>query len=157
MAIGEICSREVVIVSPEESVSTAARLMRQHHVGSLVVVRDIDGRSVPVGMLTDRDITISIVAPGLDASAMLVGDVMAGEVAALREDAGVGEAVELMRLKGVRRLPVVDEAGALVGLLASDDLQVLLAEEMAGLARMLSRESAQEKARRRTPAAERIR
>lgn len=157
MAIGEICSREVVIVEPQESVSIAARLMRQHHVGSLVVARENGGRRLPVGMLTDRDIVVSIVAPGLDPNTILVGDVMVPEVAALREDAGIGEAVALMRLNGVRRLPVVDDDGALVGLLASDDVLTLLAEEMSGLAYMLSRESAREKAMRKTPATEQVR
>jgi CBS-domain-containing membrane protein len=156
MAIGEICNRDVVFVEPDETVVAAAKLMRQHHVGSLVVARDEQGQRTPMGMLTDRDITVSIVAPGLDPDTLLAGDVMSTELIAVREDAGISEAVELMRLKGVRRLPVIDISGKLVGLIASDDLLSLLAEEMAALARMISRESAHENARRKTPAAERV-
>ena len=150
MAIGEICSREVVFARKDETVSAAAKLMRENHVGCLVVSDDQDGSRVPVGMVTDRDVTVAVVAPGLDADAILVGDIMSSELLSIQEDAGIAETVELMRMRGIRRLPVTDTNGALVGLIAADDILGLLAEEIAGLAGMITREEKRERVTRKT-------
>ncbi len=149
MAIGEICNREVVFARPNESVQSAAILMREHHVGSLVVVEDSGGKRIPTGIITDRDIAVGVVALGLDPDATLVGTVMSPELVRAREDAGVAETVALMRQKGLRRLPVVDAAGSLVGLVAADDLLELLAEEISGLASIVAREQRRETEQRR--------
>lgn len=148
MAIGEICSREVLFARRDESVAAAARQMRASHVGCLVVADENGGKRVPVGMLTDRDITVAVVAPGLDPEAILIGDVMSAELLSVQEDAGLAETVELMRLRGIRRLPVTDAGGALVGLIAADDILSLLAEEISGLAGMISREEKRERTAR---------
>ncbi|KPK34427.1 MAG: histidine kinase [Betaproteobacteria bacterium SG8_40] len=150
MAIGEVCSRKVVFARKDESVAAAAKLMRENHVGCLVVTDEDNGKRVPVGMLTDRDITVGVVAPGLDADTILVGDVMSGELLSVQEDAGIAETVELMRVRGIRRLPVTDSDGALVGLIAADDILSLLAEEIAGIAGMVAREEKRERITRRT-------
>jgi CBS domain-containing protein len=115
-----------------------------------VIVDETGGKRRPVGIVTDRDIVLAVVAPRVDPETILLGDIMGSELVAVREDAGVAESVDLMRLKGVRRLPVVDVGGALVGLLAADDLILLLAEEMSGLAAMLSREDKQERISRKS-------
>jgi CBS domain-containing protein len=148
MAIHEICSRDVVFIAPGESVAQAARLMREHHIGSLVVVDRANGGLRPIGMMTDRDVAIGVVALGLDPEATPVEAAMRGSVAAVREDEGVARVVALMRSEGVRRLPVVDKAGKLVGLVAADDLIDLLAEEMTGLAGMLRRGVGRERVER---------
>jgi CBS domain-containing protein len=150
VAIGEICSREVLFARRDESVAAAARQMRESHVGCLVVADEDGGKRVPVGILTDRDITVAVVAPGLDAEVILVGDVMSGELLSVQEDAGIAETVELMRLRGIRRLPVTDSDGALVGLIAADDILSLLAEELSGLAGMISREEKRERTARKS-------
>lgn len=152
VAIGEICSREVVFAGRDDSVASAAKLMRENHVGCLVVAEEESGKRLPVGMLTDRDITVAVVAPGLDAEAILVGDVMSPDVLSVREDAGIAETVELMRVRGIRRLPVTDSGGALVGVVAADDILALLAEEIAGLAGMITREEKRERTARKTRA-----
>lgn len=139
MAIGEICTREVVYIGRNESVADAARLMRERHVGCLVVLDPPSPGGRPVGMVTDRDIVVGIVALGADAERTPVEGVMRPGVASIGEDEGVGRAISLMREEGIRRLPVVDAAGALVGIVAADDLLDLLAEEMTGLSGMLSR------------------
>ena len=142
MAIGELCSREVIVIYSKDSVADAARLMREHHVGSLVVIEREDGAEGgprPVGMFTDRDVAVGVVALGLDPEKTLVEAVMRPGVAVLRESDGVGRAVALMRDQGVRRLPVTDASGRLVGLLAADDLLDLLAGEMSDLAVTASR------------------
>lgn len=149
MAIGEICNREVVFARPNESVLSAALLMREHHVGSLVVVDESNGKRVPTGIITDRDIAVGVVALGLNPDATPVGVVMSPELVRVREDAGVAETVALMRQKGLRRLPVVDAAGGLVGLVAADDLLELLAQEMSALASIVAREQRRETEQRR--------
>ena len=149
MAIGEICSREVVFIARNESCAQAARLMREHHVGSLVVLRDASPPRVPVGVITDRDLAVGVMALGLDPEKTLVEAVMRPQLDQVREDEGIGRAVALMRAAGVRRLPVVDGAGALVGLLAADDLIELFAEEMSGLAAVVAQAPRRERAGRR--------
>lgn len=126
--------------------------MRESHLGRIVVVDETDGKCIPSGILTDRDIVVAVVALGLNPEVIQVGDVMSQELLAVREDAGVTETVELMRLKGVRRLPVTDDAGALVGIVAADDILTLLADEMSALAKMVSREHKREKETRRSSA-----
>src|SRR5579859_5759940 len=126
MAIGEICSREVVFANRDATVKTAARMMREFHIGSVVVVDEQDGTRVPAGMVTDRDVAIAVVALGLDPEVIQIGDIMGSELVAVPEGTGIAEAVELMRLKGIRRLVVTDTGGDLVGIVASDDLLSLL-------------------------------
>ena len=146
MAVGEICNREVVITEKRMSVVDAAQLMRAHHVGDLVVVEEKDGRNHPVGIVTDRDIVVEVVAAGVDPDALRVGDIMGPEVATVRESDGLFEALRYMRDKGVRRMPVVDREGALVGILTLDDMLSLLAEEMTELAKLVSHERQREAA-----------
>ncbi len=149
MPISEICNREVVIVQPDSTILEAARLMRQHHVGDVVVVEDRGGVRVPVGIVTDRDLVVEIMAPELDQTAITVGDIMVPELSMVKENTGVFEAIQYMRAKGVRRLPVVDEGGGLVGILTLDDLLELLAEELHDLAKLVAHEQKKETMSRR--------
>ena len=144
MAVGEICNRDVVIAEKALSVVDAAQLMRTHHVGDLVVVEEKAGRRHPVGIVTDRDIVVEVVAAGVDPDALTVGDIMGPEVATVRESEGLFEALRYMRDKGVRRMPVVDHEGVLVGILTLDDLLSLLAEELTELAKLVSHERQRE-------------
>lgn len=148
MAVGEICNREVVIAKKALSVVDAAQLMRKHHVGDLVVVEERNGRRHPVGIVTDRDIVVEVVAAGVNPDALKVGDIMGPEVATVRESEGLFEALRYMRDKGVRRMPVVDRDDGLVGILTLDDLLSLLAEEMTELAKLVSHERQREAASR---------
>jgi CBS domain-containing protein len=149
MAIAEICSREVVFVTRNESCADAARLMREHHVGALVVIAQDAVPRIPVSMITDRDLAVGVMALGLDPEKTLVETVMRPDVALLRESEGVGRAIALMREQGVRRLPVIDASGALVGVLAADDLIDLFAEELSGLAAMIGAGPRRERKERR--------
>ena len=149
MAIGEICNREAVVAERTQSVAETAKLMRQHHVGDVVVVESLSGRRRPVGIMTDRDIVVEVVAPGLSAEAMTAGDLVSEEVARVGESEGVFETMRYMRTKGVRRMPVVDKEGWLVGIVTLDDLMGLLAEEMGELARLVSVERRREAESRR--------
>jgi CBS domain-containing protein len=147
--IGEVCSREVVFVARNESCAQAARLMREHHVGSLVVLRDNSVPRIPVGMITDRDLAVGVMALGLDPEKTLDEAAMRPEVATIRESEGIGRAIALMRAHGVRRLPVVDSLGALVGVIAADDLVELFAQEMSGLASLIAAGPRRERDQRR--------
>jgi CBS domain-containing protein len=149
MAIGEICSREVVFIARSESCAQAARLMRENHVGSLVVVAKAGAPLMPIGMITDRDLAVGVMAHGLDPEKTLVEAVMRPRIALVRDTEGLGRAVALMRAEGVRRLPVVDADGKLVGVLAADDLIELFADELAGLAAMIGKSARIERAERR--------
>lgn len=149
MKTGEACNREVVFTRRDGSIAEAARLMRAHHVGDLVVVEDQNDRRVPIGIVTDRDLVIEVLAEGVDMNDVTVGDVMSDALVTAREDDELADTVKLMRAKGVRRVPVVDRAGALVGIIAVDDLLDLLAEQVADLARLVQREQVRERERRR--------
>jgi len=143
---GEICVRTVVVCRRSDSVLEAARRMRDHHVGSIVVVDDDQGLRRPVGVLTDRDIVIGPVAAGQrDLDAIAVGDAMTAPIVTAREEEGATDALERMRVHGLRRLPVIDQQGALQGLIAYDDLVELMSEEMSSLAELLSREQRRER------------
>jgi CBS domain-containing protein len=144
MPIGEFCNREVVFATRETSIPEAAQLMRKFHVGDLVVVDEIDGKRVPVGIVTDRDIVIEIVSQSLDLNEFSVGDIMSPQLISVQEKEGVFEAIRLMRAKGIRRIPVVNQEGGLEGIVSADDILDLLAEEMTELARVVPREQERE-------------
>jgi len=144
MSIGEICTREVVITRPEMSVADAAELMRRHHVGDLVVVNELEGKRIPVGIVTDRDIVVEVVAAKLDPAALTVGEIMGLELVTGHEDDAIFDTLQSMRTKGVRRVPIVDDAGGLLGIVTVDDLIEVFSEELTDLARVISRGRARE-------------
>jgi CBS domain-containing protein len=132
--LGKICTKPVVTASAQMTVDEAARTMRSKNVGALVVVNA--GR--PVGMLTDRDVAVEVVAKGMDPDTVRVGDVMGKKPVTIREDLGILDAAKVFAKTGVRRLPVVTKSGVLVGIIAVDDLIMLLGNEMGHLAGALS-------------------
>ena len=149
MTIGQICNREVVSAARDTTVQAAAKLMRHFHVGTVVVVDAGDDSRVPVGIVTDRDIVIEVCAVDLNQNVITVGDIMAPELVTVREDEGLLQTLEIMRYKGVRRLPVVDKNGTLSGIVSIDDLFGALTEQMAEMARVLGREREHEIQNRR--------
>jgi CBS domain-containing protein len=150
MTVGELCIREVVFVRPDETVVDAAKLMRTYHVGDVVVVRDEGGRRKPVGMLTDRDLVVEVLAQAADkAPVLLVEDVATmDEIAMLREEDSAEQALATMLRHGIRRVPVVDVDGCLVGIVAQDDLLELLTGQMSRLAKIPEHQAEREQHRR---------
>jgi CBS domain-containing protein len=144
MPVGEICNRDVIIVRREDTILAAAKLMRQNHVGDVVVVDEKDGSRLPVGIVTDRDLVVEIMATELDQKVITAGDIMIEELVTVKENLGVFEAIQYMRANAIRRLPVVDERGALVGILALDDLLQLLSEELVAIARLITSQQQKE-------------
>ncbi len=148
MRVEEVCNREVVVISREATLLEAAKLMRSQHVGTVVVADEQNGNPIPVGILTDRDMVIALIAEEVPLNAVSVGDVMSCELIISRESDGLFETVEHMRDRGVRRLPVVAENGSLVGILAVDDVLDLLAEQLTALVKLVACERRREEQRR---------
>lgn len=142
MAIGNICVREVNVADRNTTVADAAHMMRQQHVGDLVVVES--GSRKPVAIVTDRDIVLSVVATKLDPDVFTLGDLVVRKLVTCPEDQGIFECIQLMRMHGVRRMPVVNGTGQLVGIVSVDDLIRLLAEEMSELSKLIQHEQAEE-------------
>lgn len=130
MNIGDICNREVVFSTEDMSVKEAAELMRDQHVGSLVVVREAHAGRIVVGMVTDRDIAVVAVARDFDPQSLRVADIMSSDPVTARPEHSVNEVMTLMRERGIRRVPVTSDDGVLVGLVTLDDLLEIVAEEM---------------------------
>jgi len=140
MPISEICTREVIIAERNETVLQAAKLMRERNVGTVVVVENRGDHCVPIGLISDCDLVVEIIASEVDPTFITVGDIMAAELASVQDNCGLYEAIQYMRSKGVRRLPVVDNIGGLIGIVTLDDLLVLLAEELSALGRLIENE-----------------
>ena len=143
MTIGKMCNRVVVTIPRQASAEDAARLMRSNYVGSVVVVDSPDTR-IPIGILTDRDVAVNIVAQGMMPAQTLVGSVMSSPVVTVSEDDGLLSALDKMSSHGVRRAPVVDRNGRLTGLVSVDDLMTLLAREFAKVGALIRYEQVAE-------------
>ncbi len=150
MPIGDICVRDVITCNRNAKIAEVARLMRQHHVGDVVVTEERKGKQFPVGIITDRDIVTSVVAVKLDPTIFSVGDLVIRQIVTVQEDRAVFETIQEMRKHGVRRMPVVNQEGTLAGIVSIDDLIEFLADEMSALSKLISREQTEET--RRKPA-----
>jgi len=148
MSIGDYCNREVVVIDRGDSVREAVNLMRSNHVGTVVVVEGSKAAPVPVGILTDRDIVLEILAEDVELNTVSAGDVMSYELVTAGEHTVLPDAIALMHSKGIRRLPVVDDRGGLVGILSVDDVIELLAEELVNIASLIGRGHRQEQKKR---------
>lgn len=145
MNVGELCTREVVFVERDASPSDIAKLMREHHVGDVVVVDKRDGHRYPVGIVTDRDLVVELLAADVDPASVTAADLMSGELLSARERDDVWDSLERMRCAGVRRLPVANEAGHLAGILTVDDVLEVIGEAVAAVTRTIGREQARER------------
>ena len=144
MRVGEYCNREVVIVEEEKSVTEAAAIMRQYHVGDVVICKMKYGKQIPVGIITDRDIALEIVAKGTEPESIRVGDAMSFELTTVSEDDDLMHVIEVMRDRGIRRVPVIDADEALIGILTVDDIVDLLSEVLVDLAHLVDRQKRRE-------------
>ena len=151
MSVGEICNREVVTIEKSAPVVRAAKLMRQFHVGCVIVVADGVQPLKPVGVVTDRDLSIEILAQEVPVETVIVGDVMGAELLTAREEDGIWETIMRMRAMGVRRLPIVGHHGELVGILTMDDLLQFIVGELSDLVKLVRREQKREEVARHAP------
>lgn len=145
MNVGEMCNREVVVVEKNGAIIEAAKLMRQYHVGDLVVVEQRQGVTYPVGIITDRDLVIELVASEVPFDSVTVGDVMSAELLTASEEDAITETIKRMRSAGVRRVPVVNRHGGLEGVITLDDMIELLAEVLEDLIGLVGGQSRRER------------
>ena len=123
----------VVVADPETTALAAAKLMRKHHVGALVVVDGLESNR-PVGIVTDRDLVLALMAEGLDPEVFTAGDIMSVELVTASAALDAMDAVQLMRANRLRRIVIVDDDGRLAGIVSMEDLLELLTRELAALA-----------------------
>ena len=138
MNVGKICNRDVVAAPADLSIAEAAVLMRRHHVGDVLVLESSSSR-VPVGIVTDRDIVVEIVAARLDPSSLTLRDVLAAPLISTHEEESCEDTVRLMSLHGVRRMPVLDSDNRLVGVITLDDLLPYFSAPLAQLSHLAAR------------------
>ncbi len=148
LTAGEICKRKVTVGYKQTSVVAAGQLMREDHVGSLVVVDDENGSRQVCGMVTDRDIVMSVIATGLDPDPLLLEDIMSERVVMVNEADALPDLMRSMREHGVRRVPVVGLQDELMGIVTMDDVLKILAQEMNALVGAMDVGIKQERARR---------
>lgn len=149
MQVIDVSTREVVQCSRTATALELAQLMRNSHVGDVVVVDQPDGQKIPVGIVTDRDLVIEVLARERDPATVTAAELMGPQLVTAGEQDDVHEVTELMRFKGVRRVPIVDSRGSLAGIVALDDLLALIGGELTLLGRVMARERFQEERSRR--------
>lgn len=150
MIVSEICRRSPVTIEAHEGLENAARLMRERHIGYLIVVEAQPPHEAPrpIGVLTDRDIVVGVLAKGADARLLKVGDVMTRQPVTVSEGASLNSALTDMRRVGVRRVPVVQAAGQLVGILSLDEVLEAVAQQLLGVIGSIRTEVREEAVRR---------
>ena len=150
MNAGSVCKRGVVIAAPTDDLIAAAHVMREKHVGYLIVSEKSDpmerGGGRVVGVLTDRDIVVAVLAQEVDAHALKVGDVMTRNPLLIEEAQSIEAVLCHMREAGVRRVPVVDRSGALTGVLSIDDVLERIADQLINIAGSIRNEQRMERA-----------
>lgn len=145
MFIRDYCNMNVICCEPDAPIAEVAALMRRHHVGDVVVIdSQQQEQRVPIGIITDRDILVETIALDIEARLFTASDLMSAPLTTVQEDASLAEALGIMRGKRVRRLPVVNRAGSLFGMVTSDDLLNVLAGELSMLAGLMTEQTVTE-------------
>lgn len=145
MTIGTICSRNVCVSRQGAALAAAVESMSKHHIGAIVVVEEGVAGLKPIGIITDRDVVCGQLNPPRDLFCLSVEDVMTPDVFTLKESCEIAEAVARMSERGVRRAPVVDSNGSLVGIISIDDLLPRLAATLGSLAELMRSQPAHER------------
>jgi CBS domain-containing protein len=144
MTAGEACNRQVVVIRPEASILDAVSLMKVHHVGDVVVVREPDNERFPIGILTDRDVALAVDRV-LRLPRLRVADLMSVDLVTSGERETLYDVLTKMQSHGIRRLPVVNDHGGLEGILTFDDVVELLSEELTHLVKLVAKEQKRER------------
>lgn len=141
MNVGVICSRRIISVPVSAPLSDAVALMQSERVGTVIVTRALEGRLAVLGIITDRDIVRAQLARVADFSQLSTAETMTPEPLVVDVEEDIGDALRRMRMRGVRRAPVVGSQGFLVGMLSVDDLLRHIATEIGGLAAAVARQT----------------
>ena len=144
MNVGDICNKNVVYADQKSDLLTAALLMREYHVGSVVIVVDSQNGRKPVGIITDRDLVLKILASDVPAKEIILNDIVNRDIICIRDDDDIMDAIKIMYMESVRRVPVINDKGELSGILAMDDLIEILTNELCNLVAVIGRQQRQE-------------
>lgn len=147
MGISDFCTREVVTCGRHTSALELARVMRDRHVGDVVIVEAVEGGLRPVGVVTDRDLTVQVMARGMDPEHCVAEDLMDEDLRTALGSESTFDAIWHMRSQGIRRLPIVDAHGLLLGIVSAADVADFLAQELTALARIPLRQASREQRR----------
>jgi len=137
MTIGKIGKRKVISAPIEATIFEVAKLMKQHNIGDVIIV---ENKNEPVGIITDRDIVIKIVADEVNPKEMIASDMMSNDLLILKEYQNIQEAIDMMCARGVRRAPIVNVNNILIGLVSTDDLALLISDEMESYAKLIRKQ-----------------
>lgn len=149
MQLKDLCVLDVAYCTPDITVTAAARLMREHHTGDLVIIDDADEEREPVGIVTDRDIVVEVLARGRDPGKTTVGEIMSKQLVIASGSEDVSQALQRMVAHGVRRIPVVDDGQFVLGIVTLDDILRVQAEQASSIAHIVSKQQAREQRMRR--------
>lgn len=139
MAIKDIIQKNVVAIEARKSLKNAAKLMQENHIGAVVVFDERDGgKNTPIGIVTDRDLALSLAQDGKFDPESSVRTIMTSNIILCSPQDGIYETIDKMRANGIRRIPVVDDRDQLVGIIAADDIVQLLGDELSDLSQTFS-------------------
>ncbi len=138
MGLVKCCREQVVAVSPDTPAVEVARIMGEKNVGSVVVVT---GDNRPAGILTDRDLAVRVMAQEKNPGEVRARDILTRDVITFQDSMGIYEAIRKMTAEGIRRMPIIDEGGKLIGIVTMDDIIRMLGEEMAAIAQNIEKQS----------------
>lgn len=149
MRVGDYCKHGVVTVDTSADCVAIAKLMRDEHVGFLVVVQEGDPRRKPLGVVTDRDLVLQVCARDVDLRGVTAADVMSRDPLIAREGDDLNDLMQAMQMAGFRRVPVVNANGALTGIIAMDDAIDVIARLLCNICGSIRNEQSQERRLRR--------
>jgi CBS domain-containing protein len=149
MQLKDLCTLDVACCTPDATVSAAARLMRDRHTGDLIVIDNADEEREPVGIVTDRDIVVEVLAQGRDPDRTTVGEIMSKQLVIASGSEDAWQALQRMVSHGVRRIPVVDDEHCVLGIVTLDDILRIHAEAANSLVQVVSKEQTREQRTRR--------
>jgi CBS domain-containing protein len=138
--LATLCKRPVHVVQPDTTVRAAAEIMREQHVGAVIVVASRSGRQKPIGIVTDRDIVVAVVALDLDPNVFLISDLLGRPLTVAGGESSLHAGLDIMQMNGIRRLPIVDRSGRLVGIVTLDDIMRALARDIGSVADVVEQE-----------------
>ncbi len=145
MSVSQYCDKKISTLTQDSSILEAAQLMRTNHVGEVIIVQRQQGKTVPVGLITDRDLVIEIIAMEIDIDKITLGSIMCLELITVNHDSSLKQALELLQTNGIRRAPVVDSKGALFGIIAIEGILKVLSQDMTKVLKLFNNERRIEK------------
>lgn len=130
MPLDTICQKDVATISRQATLKSASQLMYEKHVGSLIVVEGYQGNQIPCGIITDRDIALAMGSGVYNLENTMVENLMMPDPVCAHRSDGIFEVAIKMKENGIKRVPVVNDMGALCGIISAEDIISLIAAEL---------------------------